>query len=52
MRSPVSGPTMTFDVFATLLLSGIFTGALYGLFASGLTFQLGSLSIANFGYGS
>jgi branched-chain amino acid transport system permease protein len=43
---------MTFDVFATLLLSGIFTGALYGLFASGLTFQLGSLSIANFGYGS
>lgn len=43
---------MTTEVFATLLLSGIFTGALYGLFASGLTFQLGSLSIANFGYGS
>lgn len=47
-----TGSTMSFDVFATLLLSGIFTGALYGLFASGLTFQLGSLSIANFGYGS
>lgn len=43
---------MTAEVFATLLLSGVFTGALYGLFASGLTFQLGSLSIANFGYGS
>ncbi|MBL8583908.1 MAG: hypothetical protein JNL61_16995, partial [Rhizobiaceae bacterium] len=43
---------MTFDVFATLLIGGICTGALYGLFASGLTFQLGSLSIANFGHGT
>lgn len=43
---------MNLDIFLTLLLSGILTGSLYGLFASGLTFQLGSLSIANFGYGS
>lgn len=43
---------MTASIFLTLLLSGVLTGALYGLFASGLTFQLGSLSIANFGYGS
>ena len=43
---------MTYDLFITLLLGGIGTGALYGLFASGLTFQLGSLSIANFGYGA
>lgn len=43
---------MTFSLFLTILLGGIFTGALYGLFAGGLTFQLGSLSIANFGYGS
>jgi branched-chain amino acid transport system permease protein len=43
---------MTLGLFITILLGGIFTGALYGLFAGGLTFQLGSLSIANFGYGS
>ena len=43
---------MTAEIFTTLLLSGVCTGALYGLFASGLTFQLGSLSIANFGYGA
>ncbi|MBB3932569.1 branched-chain amino acid transport system permease protein [Kaistia hirudinis] len=43
---------MTPQIIITLLLNGLFTGAIYGLFASGLTFQLGSLSIANFGYGS
>lgn len=36
----------------TILLSGVCTGGVYGLFASGFTFQIGSLRIYDFSFGA
>jgi len=43
---------MTVSAFIYILINGLFIGSVYGLFASGFTFQLGCLSVYNFSFGS
>jgi branched-chain amino acid transport system permease protein len=43
---------LDFASIMTILISGLCTGGVYGLFASSFTFQCGSLNITDFSFGS
>lgn len=43
---------LDFPSVMTILISGICTGGVYGLFASGFSFQIGSLETPDFSFGS
>ena len=43
---------MNIYMFVSILINGILIGGVYGLFASGFTFQLGCLSVYNFSFGN
>ncbi|MDR1246676.1 MAG: branched-chain amino acid ABC transporter permease [Clostridiales Family XIII bacterium] len=43
---------LDFPSVMTILISGLCTGGVYGLFASSFTFQCGSLNITDFSFGS
>ncbi len=43
---------MNMYMFVSILVNGLLIGGVYGLFASGFTFQLGCLSVYNFSFGN
>jgi branched-subunit amino acid ABC-type transport system permease component len=43
---------MSFSSVVNIIINGLLMGGVYGLFASGFTFQLGCLSIYNFSFGN
>jgi branched-chain amino acid transport system permease protein len=44
--------SLDFPSFMTILISGLCTGGVYGLFSSSFSFQLGALNVADFSFGS
>jgi branched-chain amino acid transport system permease protein len=43
---------MGFSAYISIILNGILTGGVYGLFSSAFSFQAGALGYANFAYGA